>query len=88
MRRLVLLVACATLIAPAAAFAEGDVAPSTTPAAKPVKEKKVCKAQEETGSRLGRKSTCRTKAERDDISHRQRMEIERKINIAPSTPQG
>ena len=50
----------------------------------PKKEKKICKREEEKGSRLGGKTTCRTKAEWDDMAYAQRMELDRKINQGPA----
>ncbi|WP_343528687.1 hypothetical protein [Sphingomonas sp.] len=38
------------------------------PAAPPVKEKKICRVEEKTGSRLGAKRICRTQAEWDAIA--------------------
>jgi hypothetical protein len=89
MKRLASLVVCASLaLGTSAAWAEEQtpsVQPAPAPAkVKPVKEKKICKREEEKGSRLGGKTTCMTKAEWDEISFRQRMEIERKIHQGPA----
>lgn len=91
MKRLGSLIICATLaFGASAALADppaADQASAAAPApekAKPAKEKKVCKREEEKGSRLGGKTTCRTKAEWDEISYRQRMEIEAKIHQGPA----
>jgi hypothetical protein len=89
MRRVALIIAAFALLAPVASFAQVPAPqPATAPAARPVKDKKVCKAEEETGSRLGRKTICRTQAEWDELSYRQRQEIERKSRLAPSVPSG
>lgn len=54
------LIATVALAAPA--FAQ--TAPATDPAApKPVKEKKICRREAQTGSILGSPSVCHTKAE-------------------------
>ena len=88
MKRLVLFAACGALMIPAAAFSAEPTVGQPAPAVKKDKDKRVCKATEETGSRLGRKSICRTQAEWDDISFRQRMEVERKSRLAASSPTG
>ena len=88
MKRLASLLICASLaFGASAALADPPVAtqPAAAPAqAKPAKDKKVCKREEEKGSRLGGKTTCRTKAEWDEISFRERMELERKIHQGPA----
>ncbi|MDQ1158179.1 hypothetical protein QE385_002506 [Sphingomonas sp. SORGH_AS 950] len=45
-----------------------------TPA--PVKEKKICRAQETTGSRLASKRICKTQAEWDEIAANARNDVE------------
>lgn len=89
MKRLASLLICASFaFGGSAALADPPASqPVSTPAsspAKPAKEKKICKREEEKGSRLGGKTTCRTKAEWDEMSFRERMEIERKIHQGPA----
>ncbi len=60
MRLASLSVAVLTLVA-APAFTQSADAPAA--AAKPVKEKKICRHEQVTGSILGGKSTCHTKEE-------------------------
>ena len=88
MKRVVLFAVCGALIIPAAAAAQAPAPQPAAPAAKPAKDKRVCKATEETGSRLGRKTICRTQAEWDEISFRQRMELERKSRLSAASPTG
>ena len=88
--RLVMIVACGALLFPAMAVAAeppqatASQLAATPKAATPKKDKKICKKTGDTGSRLGGRTECRTRAEWDDASHRQRMEIERKLNTAPA----
>ncbi|MGE7206147.1 hypothetical protein ACQKJZ_10765 [Sphingomonas sp. NPDC019816] len=48
----------------------------TDPAPVPVKEKKICRMQETTGSRLGGKRICKTQAEWDEIAANARNDVE------------
>ncbi|WP_312488487.1 hypothetical protein [Sphingomonas sp.] len=48
----------------------------TDPAPAPVKEKKICRMQETTGSRLGGKRICKTQAEWDEIAANARNDVE------------
>jgi hypothetical protein len=87
MKRLASLALCASLALGSSAVWAEEQTPAAQPApakVKPVKEKKICKREEEKGSRLGGKTTCMTKAEWDEVSFRQRMEIERKIHQGPA----
>ena len=55
------------------------------PAPAPVKEKKICRVQETTGSRLGAKRICKTQAEWDEIAANARNDVENattKLNTA------
>jgi len=92
MQRLAILAACAVLVAPGAVLAAGQAAgeavkASNTP--KPIKDKSrkdrlVCKTQEQKGSRLGGQRVCRTQAEWDEMAYQQRLELERKMFVAPA----
>ena len=42
----------------------------------PVKEKKICRVQETTGSRLSSKRICKTQAEWDEIAANARNDVE------------
>ncbi|MFN3676623.1 MAG: hypothetical protein ACK4TC_11635 [Sphingomonas pseudosanguinis] len=46
------------------------------PAPTPVKEKKICRVQETTGSRLAAKRICKTQAEWDEIAANARNDVE------------
>ncbi|MFV0922780.1 hypothetical protein ACR720_04745 [Sphingomonas parapaucimobilis] len=46
------------------------------PAPAPVKEKKICRVQETTGSRLSSKRICKTQAEWDEIAANARNDVE------------
>lgn len=51
----------------------------------PAKEKKICRVQETTGSRLGAKRICKTQAEWDEIAANARNDVENattKLNTA------
>ncbi|WP_314373187.1 hypothetical protein [Sphingomonas paucimobilis] len=55
------------------------------PALVPAKEKKICRVQETTGSRLGAKRICKTQAEWDEIAANARNDVENattKLNTA------
>ncbi|CAM3207919.1 MULTISPECIES: hypothetical protein [Sphingomonas] len=51
----------------------GQQAEPTPP---PVKEKKICRVQETTGSRLGAKRICKTQAEWDEIAANARNDVD------------
>ncbi|WP_322964583.1 hypothetical protein [Sphingomonas fuzhouensis] len=46
------------------------------PTPTPVKEKKICRVQETTGSRLSAKRICKTQAEWDEIAANARNDVE------------
>ena len=46
------------------------------PAPVPVKEKKICRVQETTGSRLSSKRICKTQAEWDEIAANARNDVQ------------
>ncbi|WP_294235912.1 hypothetical protein [uncultured Sphingomonas sp.] len=48
----------------------------TEPTPPPAKEKKICRAQETTGSRLAAKRVCKTQAEWDEIAANARNTVE------------
>jgi len=57
----------------------------TEPTPVPAKEKKICRVQETTGSRLGAKRICKTQAEWDEIAANARNDVEKattKLNTA------
>ena len=57
----------------------------TEPTPVPAKEKKICRVQETTGSRLGAKRICKTQAEWDEIAANARNDVENattKLNTA------
>jgi hypothetical protein len=70
--RFVPLLALLAFAAPAAAQ---DSQPASTP---PKKEKKICKAVAVTGSILGGKRECRTKAEWDSMAQSARDNLDRR----------
>ena len=56
-----------------------------SPTPVPAKEKKICRVQETTGSRLGAKRICKTQAEWDEIAANARNDVENattKLNTA------
>lgn len=85
---LISLLAAAALLAangPAAAQAEpaGNASPASAPAAKPAKDKMVCKSEPVTGTRFGKK-VCRTESEwrqlrQDAQNDTSRMQTQRDI---------
>jgi len=88
MRVLALLAACGVLVAPALAAAQVTATPANSAAAQPTaiqtadarsrgKDKRVCKSIEQTGSRLGATSVCKTQKEWDDQSAQYRKTLER-----------
>ena len=64
-----LIVAAAALMLPTAALAQQDAAQQTA-AADP--DKKICKKVQTTGTRLGAKKVCATKAEWDEVARKAR----------------
>ncbi|WP_294269529.1 hypothetical protein [Sphingomonas yabuuchiae] len=50
------------------------------PAPAPAKEKKICRVQETTGSRLGGKRICKTQAEWDEMAANARNDVENATN--------
>lgn len=48
----------------------------TEPTLPPAKEKKICRVQETTGSRLAAKRICKTQAEWDEIAANARNDVE------------
>ena len=74
--RLILLVSLLASSAPALA----QETPAAAPTAKPQEEKKICRMVDATGSILGGKRVCRTKAEWAEISERARLQRESRAN--------
>jgi hypothetical protein len=88
MNRIIILAACAAIAAPAVAFAQ-QPSPAATAPTEPAKivskkDRKVCKTQEEKGSRLGGTRVCRTQAEWDEIAAQQKFEIQRRLSLGPA----
>ena len=52
----------------------------TEPTPPPAKEKKICRVQETTGSRLGGKRICKTQAEWDEMAANARNDVENATN--------
>ena len=84
MKAFALIAACGLLAAPALAAAQNETSAVQTsaasqPAAAPAKGKdaRVCKSIEQTGSRLGATSVCKTRKEWDDQSAQYRKTLER-----------
>lgn len=80
-----LLVLVATALFPAAVFAQ-DIAGSPAQTAKPVKEKKICRRQEITGSMLGT-SICHTAAQWASIDEQNSQNAEALRNRSSQRPQ-
>lgn len=84
MFRVALPVICAlvAVAAPASAFEATDAA--QPPAAKPVKEKKVCRTETGTGSIMP-KRTCRTRAEWDALTQQSQDNLQRSRDVNRGT---
>jgi hypothetical protein len=81
MKSVCLLVAAPVLALSSPAFA-GDAKPDTAP----VTEKKICRTEGVTGSRIGKRRICMTRAEWDKFEEAQRQNMDRMASRQNSRP--